>query len=152
MAETALDCFLSGIDLVDRLNEIYDRYGYYEEQLETKVFPGKDGLSQMNQQLDRLRTLSFSHLGDFVLMAKEDFLTSERWVAGQSIEKITLPSSNVLKYIFTDGSWVCLRPSGTEPKLKFYYSVNSSSQQSTKLKMQRLKRLFHSLIIERDLK
>ena len=76
MAETALDCFLSGIDLVDRLNEIYDRYGYYEEQLETKVFPGKDGLSQMSQQLDRLRSLSFSHLGDFVLMAKEDFLTS----------------------------------------------------------------------------
>ncbi len=55
----------------------------------------------MSQQLDRLRSLSFSHLGDFVLMAKEDFLTSERWMAGQSIEKITLPSSNVLKiYIY----------------------------------------------------
>jgi len=84
----------------------------------------------MSQQLDRLRSLSFSHLGDFVLMAKEDFLTSERWMAGQSIEKITLPSSNVLKYIFTDGSWVCLRPSGTEPKFKIYYSVNASNQPS----------------------
>lgn len=146
LAETALDCFLSGIDLVDRLNEIYDRYGYYEEQLETKVFPGKDGLSQMSQQLDRLRSLSFSHLGDFVLMAKEDFLTSERWMAGQSIEKITLPSSNVLKYIFTDGSWVCLRPSGTEPKFKIYYSVNASNQPSATQKMQQLRTAFHQLL------
>ena len=146
LVETALDCFLSGIDLVDRLNEIYERYGYYEEQLETQVFPGKDGLSQMNQQLDRLRSLSFSHLGDFVLMVKEDFLTSERWVAGQSIERITLPSSNVLKYTFTDGSWVCLRPSGTEPKFKIYYSVNASNQPSATQKMQQLRTAFHQLL------
>jgi phosphoglucomutase len=146
LAETALDCYLAGIDLIDRLNEIYERYGYYQEQLETQVFPGKDGLSQMNQQLDRLRTLSFSHLEDFVLMAKEDFLTSERWVVGQSIEKIALPSSNVLKYLFTDGSWVCLRPSGTEPKFKIYYSVNAPSHQAATQKMQQLRTAFHQLI------
>ena len=79
-------------------------------------------------------------------MAKEDFLTSERWMAGQSIEKITLPSSNVLKYIFTDGSWVCLRPSGTEPKFKIYYSVNASSQPSATQKMQQLRTAFHQLL------
>lgn len=79
-------------------------------------------------------------------MVKEDFLTSERWVAGQSIERITLPSSNVLKYTFTDGSWVCLRPSGTEPKFKIYYSVNASNQPSATQKMQQLRTAFHQLL------
>jgi phosphoglucomutase len=146
LAETALDCLLSGIDLIDRLHQIYEHYGYYEEQLETQIFPGKEGLSQMNERLDQLRKQSFSQLGDFTLAFKEDYLTSERWIVGQPKEKISLPVSNVLKYQFNDGSWICLRPSGTEPKFKIYYSVNASSECDAKQKMYHLQNAFHQLL------
>lgn len=148
LAETALDCYLYGEDLVDRLISIYDRYGYYEEQLETQVFSGREGISKMKQQLDRLRNASFSNLDTFELACREDYLVSERIVAGQKVEKLTLPSSNVLKYIFTDGSWICLRPSGTEPKFKIYYSVNEKSQERAKCKLIHLKKAFTELMKE----
>lgn len=148
LAETALDCYLYGEDLVDRLISIYDRYGYYEEQLETQVFSGREGISKMKQQLDRLRNASFSNLDTFELACREDYLISERIIAGQKVEKLTLPSSNVLKYIFTDGSWICLRPSGTEPKFKIYYSVNEKSQERAKCKLIHLKNAFTELMKE----
>ncbi|OJG70896.1 hypothetical protein RV11_GL000780 [Enterococcus phoeniculicola] len=148
LAETALDCYLYGEDLVDRLISIYDRYGYYEEQLETQVFSGREGILRMKQQLDRLRNASFSNLDTFELACREDYLVSERIVAGQKVEKLTLPSSNVLKYIFTDGSWICLRPSGTEPKFKIYYSVNEKSQERAKCKLIHLKKAFTELMKE----
>ena len=148
LAETALDCSLCGEDLVDRLIGIYEHYGYYEEQLETQIFSGREGISRMRQQLDRLRTLSFSSLDTFELACREDYQVSERMVVGQKVEKLTLPSSNVLKYIFKDGSWICLRPSGTEPKFKIYYSVNAESQESAKQKLIHLKRAFKKLMEE----
>ncbi|MGM0125671.1 phosphoglucomutase [Enterococcus sp. AZ194] len=146
LAETALDCLLSGSDLIERLDEIYTRFGYYEERLETQVFPGKEGISNMKQQLDSLRRMTFSKIGAFELAYREDYLTSERLVVGQRTERITLPSSNVLKYIFTDGSWVCLRPSGTEPKFKVYYSVNADTKERATCKLEQLQAAFHNLM------
>lgn len=146
LAETALSCFFDGIDLIDRLNDIYEQYGYYAECLETQMFPGKDGLIQMNRQLDDLRSQGFIQLDGFELLCKEDYLSSERWISDDQKSLLTLPSSNVLKYIFKDGSWLCLRPSGTEPKFKIYYSVHGKSKVETANKLENLKAAFHRLI------
>ncbi|MGM0330358.1 phospho-sugar mutase [Enterococcus sp. AZ084] len=146
LAEATLDRHLSGQDLIDRLHELYEEYGYYEEHLETQIFSGKDGIIQMNQRLDRLREQSFSHLGEFVLSCTEDYATSLRTTPNQQSSTIDLPTSNVLKYIFTDGSWFCLRPSGTEPKFKIYYSVKDKSQPSAQAKLLRLQKGFQELL------
>ncbi|PTO36336.1 phospho-sugar mutase [Enterococcus mundtii] len=146
LAEAALDRHLSGQDLIDRLYELYEEYGYYEEHLETQIFSGKDGIIQMNQRLDRLREQSFSRLGEFELSCTEDYATSLRTTPNQQSSTIDLPASNVLKYIFTDGSWFCLRPSGTEPKFKIYYSVKDKSQTSARAKLLRLQKEFQKLL------
>ncbi|MGM0109138.1 phosphoglucomutase [Enterococcus sp. AZ172] len=146
LAEAALDRHLSGQDLIDRLHELYKEYGYYEEHLETQIFSGKDGIIQMNQRLDCLREQSFSHLGEFVLSCTEDYATSLRTTPNHQSSTIDLSTSNVLKYLFTDGSWFCLRPSGTEPKFKIYYSVKDKSQTSARAKLLRLQKEFQKLL------
>ena len=78
----------------------------------------------------------------------EDYLTGIRYTANGE-EKIDLPKSNVLKYTFTDGSWVCLRPSGTEPKVKFYFGVNSDSLEESRRKLVEIEKNFMGLVDEK---
>lgn len=75
----------------------------------------------------------------------EDYLASTR-VTDKGLETIDLPKSNVLKYSFEDGSWVCLRPSGTEPKVKFYFGVNSNSLEESKAKLKAIENDFMELV------
>ncbi len=79
------------------------------------------------------------------ISTSEDYLTSIS-VTANGEEKINLPKSNVLKYTFTDGSWVCLRPSGTEPKVKFYFGVNSDSLEESKRKLEEIEKDFMDLV------
>lgn len=148
LAEVAIDCTLAGQDLIDRLDVLSQVFGYFQECLETISFKGKDGLKAMNQQLEFLREHSFDQLGAFHLVAKEDYLVSESYAPSGFSTPLTLPKSNVLKYRFTDGSWICLRPSGTEPKFKIYYSVNAQTKEAAKTKLSRLKEAFNSLMRE----
>jgi phosphoglucomutase len=78
----------------------------------------------------------------------EDYLTGIRQTSNGD-EKIDLPKSNVLKYTFTDGSWVCLRPSGTEPKVKFYFGVNSNSLEESRSKLSQIEKNFMGLVDEK---
>lgn len=150
-AEVALDCHLAGISVVDHLNEIYETYGYYKEQLETKTFLGKDGIQLMDQLSESLRNDSFTKLGHFHLAAKEDYLSSLRIKPSQQQQELLdFPKSNVLKYIFTDGSWVCVRPSGTEPKFKIYYSVNGRTSREVTKKMKELTRAFQQFLKDKE--
>ena len=147
LAEVALDCTLSGEDLIDRLDRISRVFGYYQEHLETISFKGKDGLKAMNQQLEMLRKHPIEALGSFELLEKEDYLLSESFAPSGLVRPLTLPKSNVLKYRFTDGSWICLRPSGTEPKFKIYYSVNDQTEEDAKQKLDDLKTAFQEVMI-----
>lgn len=149
LVEVALVCKLSDRSLVDRLEEIYQEYGYFEEDLETKVFLGKDGIAEMAQLVENLRQKEVTHLAGEAVVFKEDYgLGTQKNLVTQEVTKLTLPQSNVIKLILADESWVCVRPSGTEPKFKIYYSVNSSSKQVTESKLQALKSDFHQMLIE----
>lgn len=105
-----------GITLLDKLNEIYAEYGYYRDVLDSYTLKGKDGLEQIDNMMTLLRTEG-SPFADTVKV----FDYSMAIDAEEGFGK--LPTSNVLKYILADGSWITVRPSGTEPKIKIYYSV-----------------------------
>ncbi|PMY00938.1 phosphoglucomutase, partial [Pseudomonas sp. MPR-R5A] len=88
---------------------------------------GIDGSAIIAKILSSFRENPPLAVGELKLEATEDYLTSVRTEVGGNESTIDLPKSNVLKYFFDDGTWICLRPSGTEPKIKFYFGVNGES-------------------------
>lgn len=117
MCELAAECKAEGIILSQWLDMLYRKYGYCLDVLETKTLPGESGQQQISEIMKTLRTNGSFHEDVRVL----DYLTDIPQAEGFGL----LPKSNVLKYVFSDGSWVAVRPSGTEPKIKFYYSVRA---------------------------
>jgi len=124
-----------GLSLYEGLMQVFEKYGFYQEGLRSLTLKGKEGAELIQRLLTSFRNDPLKKLGTLNATAMEDYLTGTR-VAGDETATIHLPKSNVLKYIFEDGSWVCLRPSGTEPKVKFYFGVNSSSLEESKAKLQ----------------
>lgn len=123
-----------GKTLVDGLNEIYAEYGYYLDALESFVLKGKDGAEQIQQLMVTFRetgTALFSGLKEII-----DF----------SIGVRDLPKENVLKYIWEDGSWMAVRPSGTEPKIKVYYSIKDGSKDAAKARLEKIQEKIHEII------
>lgn len=108
----------NGKTLVDALEEIYKEHGYYLDALDSFVLQGIDGVQKMNAVLDALRARGASAFPDVETV--QDF--------SEGIGD--LPKENVLKYLFRNGSWLAVRPSGTEPKLKVYYSVRGESHEA----------------------
>lgn len=134
-----------GLSLYEGLIQVFEKYGYYLEGLRSLTLKGKDGAELIQQLLASFRSEPLKNLGDLNVQSTEDYLTGIR-VTRNGSEKIDLPKSNVLKYTFEDGSWVCLRPSGTEPKVKFYFGVNSKSLVESKQKLQSVEKDFMGLV------
>jgi phosphoglucomutase len=134
-----------GLTLYDGLMQVFEKYGYYLEGLRSLTLKGKEGAEMIQRILSSFRSTPIASLGSFTTASSEDYLTGIR-VTQDGEEKIDLPKSNVLKYIFEDGSWVCLRPSGTEPKVKFYFGVNSSSLEESKNKLKSIEQAFMDLV------
>ncbi|WP_442599003.1 phospho-sugar mutase [Neobacillus sp. D3-1R] len=134
-----------GITVYEGLMNIYKKYGYYLEGLRSLTLKGKEGAETIQAILTSFRNENLKKLGSFNIVAAEDYLTSKRETS-KGTEDILLPKSNVLKYIFEDGSWICLRPSGTEPKVKFYFGVNGENMEETKQKLTELEQVFMDLV------
>ncbi|MGJ7910191.1 phospho-sugar mutase [Neobacillus sp. LXY-1] len=134
-----------GMSLYEGLMQVFEKYGFYQEGLRSLTLKGKEGAELIQRLLTSFRNDSLEKLGTLNTAIAEDYLTSIRKTAN-SEEKIDLPKSNVLKYIFEDGTWVCLRPSGTEPKVKFYFGVNSNSLENSKNKLQEIEKDFMDLV------
>jgi phosphoglucomutase len=134
-----------GMSLYEGLMQVFEKYGYYQEGLRSLTLKGKEGAETIQQLLASFRSEPITTLGASVASIREDYLTSIR-VTNDGKEKIDLPKSNVLKYTFEDGSWVCLRPSGTEPKVKFYFGVNSNSLEESKTKLKTIENDFMALV------
>lgn len=119
-----------GKTLLDRINEIYAEYGYYLDALDSFTLKGKEGLERINLIMKQLREegAPFTNVAkviDYTLDVAAEFGFGN------------LPKSNVLKYIFEDSSWIAVRPSGTEPKIKFYYSIKGENQEVAKGRLQK---------------
>lgn len=128
-----------GLSLIDVLNNIYEEYGYYLEDLVNFNLEGESGAKRINRILDYFRYHDLP-LDEFNILAKEDYLLQERIdYSNNSKTKLTLPKSNVVKFILKDGGFFVLRPSGTEPKMKLYISELSSSKDETLQKINTIK-------------
>jgi len=134
-----------GMSLYEGLMQVFEKYGYYQEGLRSLTLKGKEGAETIQQLLASFRAEPITSLGALAVSTAEDYLTSTR-VTDKGEETIDLPKSNVLKYSFEDGSWVCLRPSGTEPKVKFYFGVNSKSLEESTTKLKTIENDFMTLV------
>ena len=116
--------------LVDAIDMLYEQYGYYGDKVTSFVLPGKDGLEKMQDVMKSLRENPPKAFGEKKVLAVRDYLTSVR-TEGDQTEALTLPKSNVLYFELEDGAWICIRPSGTEPKIKLYVNAVSKSHEET---------------------
>ncbi|MFB1049944.1 phospho-sugar mutase [Paraliobacillus sp. JSM ZJ581] len=135
-AEAAAYYKTKGKTLYQGLLEVFEQYGYYYESLQSLTLKGKDGAEQIQSLLTAFRTNPPKEILGNPVVEIEDYQSSERTFTNTGeTEPIVLPKSNVLKYKLADGSWFCLRPSGTEPKIKFYFAVNGDTSEATKNKL-----------------
>jgi phosphoglucomutase len=137
-----------GMTLYEAMTNLFERYGYYLEGLRSLTLKGKEGAETIEALLSTFRSENLEQIGSLKIVAAEDYLKSVRH-GEQGQDEILLPKSNVLKYILDDGSWVCLRPSGTEPKVKFYFGVNGQNMGDTKQKLADLEQAFMMLVDEK---
>ncbi|MFN7250394.1 MAG: phospho-sugar mutase [Anaerobacillus sp.] len=140
IAEVATYYKKMGKSLYEGLLEIYKKYGYFQEDLQTITLKGKNGLEQMATVMEFFRGIEDLSVGGAKVTIREDYRHSIRkYINKATSDKIYLPSSDVLKFILSDGSWFCVRPSGTEPKIKFYFGVKDNSLESSITKLATLK-------------
>ncbi|WP_223552692.1 phospho-sugar mutase [Lysinibacillus sphaericus] len=142
VAEMAAFYAKNGQTLLDGLQNLYHQYGYYKEALVSQVFEGKNGQDEMKAILDNLRRNVPESIADLAVKRFEDYLTGLTTLADGTTESIVLPKENVLKYILEDNSWVAIRPSGTEPKCKFYFGVVGETEEEAKEKLKQLQAVF----------
>ena len=128
LCEVAAWCKVQGISLWDMMLEMYEKYGYFKETQYTITLKGIEGSKQIVAIMDKLRNNPPKAFGDKKVLAVRDYKTGKVVDITSGIESETgLPASNVLYFELTDGAWCCARPSGTEPKIKFYMGVKGSS-------------------------
>ncbi len=123
-----------GKTLVDGLNEIYDEYGYYLDYLDSFVLKGKDGA----EKIQSLMTY-FRNKGKAIFDGIEEIIDFSEGIRD-------LPKENVLKYVWNDGSWMAVRPSGTEPKIKVYYSIVDPVKNNAKVRLENIRETIKGII------
>ena len=126
-----------GCTLVDAIDRLYEQYGYYGDKVTSFVLPGKDGLEKMQSVMKALRGNVPAEFGGVKVVAVRDYLSSER-VEGGKATALTLPKSNVMYFELEGGAWLCVRPSGTEPKIKLYVNAVTKSDADTKSQLNRI--------------
>jgi len=124
--------------LVDVLNDIYQTYGYYLEDLQNIDLFGMEGKHKIDRIMDTFRNNHLKKVANNFVKSVEDYELSKK-ITGSVITDLTLPKSNVIKYTLDNGFWFVLRPSGTEPKLKIYFSGHSDSMKQTNQTLNEIK-------------
>ena len=132
-----------GLDLVDVLHQLYEKYGAFTESQIALTKQGVSGAKRIQEIMNSLRLHEPKTIGDYEIIAIEDYKTGYRKTK-KGKEKLTLPSSNVLKFYLADGSWIAARPSGTEPKCKFYFSIKGQTIAETQSKTKQ----YHAAILQ----
>lgn len=130
LCEAAAFYKAQGMTLWEAMIAMYEKYGYYKDDIRSITLKGMDGLAKIQEIMDTLREASPETIGDYRVVRVRDYQAETITdLAGGRMEDTNLPKSNVLYYDLTDGAWLCVRPSGTEPKVKFYYGVKGTTMQ-----------------------
>jgi phosphoglucomutase len=135
LCEAAAYYNVQGKTLLDVLDGLYAKHGFYLDALDNFAFKGIDGADKIKALVNGLRNDPPAASGDIAVLEMEDY-TSEAMAAKG------FPKSNVLRFLLADGSWVAVRPSGTEPKCKFYFSVRGENRAEAEKKLLDMRKTF----------
>lgn len=128
LAEVAAFYKKQGKTLYDGLQDIFEEFGYYEEKTISVTMSGIEGSAKIKALMEKCREEAPKEFAGINVAETEDFKELTKTAADGTVEKLSTPPSDVLKYQLVDGSWIAIRPSGTEPKIKFYLATKASSQ------------------------
>lgn len=146
IAEVAAYYKLQNRSLVDALFDLYNDYGHYAEKTISITMEGASGEKKIKELLANLREQSPSSFGGVKVVQTEDYLTQQWTTADGETGEIDLPTSNVLKYILSDCSWIAARPSGTEPKIKFYIGAVDGARKGVQEKIEAIEQDIEKLV------
>ena len=135
VAELAAYYRSRGLTLADGIEEIYKEYGYYAEKTISVTLSGVDGAEQIKAIMAKFRNNAPKEWNATAITVVEDFKAQTATAADGTVTNLTTPPSDVLKYTLADGSWIAVRPSGTEPKIKFYIAVVGDSNEDSQAKI-----------------
>lgn len=135
VAELAAYYRSRGLTLADGIEEIYKEYGYYAEKTISVTLSGVDGAEQIKAIMAKFRENGPKEFNSTAIAVVEDFKAQTSTAADGTVTTLTTPPSDVLKYTLADGSWIAVRPSGTEPKIKFYIAVVGESNEDSQAKI-----------------
>ena len=135
VAELAAYYRSRGLTLADGIEEIYKEYGYYAEKTISVTLSGVDGAEQIKAIMAKFRENGPKEWNATEITVVEDFKAQTSTAADGTVTNLTTPPSDVLKYTLADGSWIAVRPSGTEPKIKFYIAVVGESNEDSQAKI-----------------
>ncbi|HGQ8955726.1 TPA: phospho-sugar mutase [Streptococcus pneumoniae] len=139
VAELAAYYRSRGLTLADGIEEIYKEYGYYAEKTISVTLSGVDGAEQIKAIMAKFRNNAPKEWNATAITVVEDFKAQTATVADGTVTNLTTPPSDVLKYTLADGSWIAVRPSGTEPKIKFYIAVVGETNEESQAKIANIK-------------
>ena len=128
LCEAAAYYKTKNMTLWDAMLELYEKYGYYKDEIQSITLKGIEGLAKIQEIMNTLRKDPPKQIGSYRVTAARDYKEDKtvNFVTGET-GTTGLPSSNVLYYDLEDDAWLCVRPSGTEPKIKFYYGIKGNS-------------------------
>ena len=140
LCEVAAWCKSNGITLWDDMLSLYGKYGYYKEGLETMTLKGMDGAEKIQSMMNEMRNNPPKKIGAWDVLALRDYKKDTRTdMTGGEVTPTGLPESNVLYYELSNNAWCCVRPSGTEPKIKFYFGVVGTDIKDSEKKLDELR-------------
>ena len=133
--------------LWDAMLEMYEKYGYYRDEVSSVTLAGKEGIEKIGKIMEELRNNAPAAIGSYKVEKIRDY--EKDTILDLSSNEVTatgLPKSNVLYYELSDAAWVCVRPSGTEPKIKFYFGVRGSSMDDAEKQEKDMKEALDALV------
>ena len=146
VAELAAYYRSRGLTLADGIEEIYKEYGYYAEKTISVTLSGVDGAEQIKAIMAKFRNNAPKEWNTTAITVVEDFKAQTATAADGTVANLTTPPSDVLKYTLADGSWIAVRPSGTEPKIKFYIAVVGETNEESQAKISNIEAEINTFI------
>ena len=148
MLFTEMVCYYNSINVgvYDRLQTLYEKYGYVFDTNVSTEFEGLNAMKDMNAVVDKMKSLEIEEIGGIKVQAVRDYSKAKRKEFGKKTEDIDAAKVNAVYYELNGGGFICIRPSGTEPKLKVYYSLRVDNEKKAQMLYKKVKKDFSALI------